>query len=165
MIYNSSNFLMTAGLLARELGIKVPIRVMILDDDPTYFPIFKMLLDKSGTNYIVKCVTSCDEAEKEIKDSNKDIYVIDVGLTECNGLDFVEKMQSLYGLFPFVFLTGNNMSDRVGMSRDCLTWIHKLDCTSPESLDRSMRYAIKSWHMRDIRCNKDCEKCRLNINY
>lgn len=162
MIFTHSNFLMTAGLLARELGIKVPIRILVFDDDITYFPIIKILLDKSGTNYDIKFVTTCDDTESAIKSGQYDLYIIDIRLSTCTGIEFVEKMQSKYGLFPFVFLTGDSMSDRIGMSRDCLAWIHKLDSVTPEIMDRSLRYAIKSWHLRTVRCNQDCDNCRLN---
>lgn len=146
----AARVLRATGELARAIGIHAPIKVLLVEDAPTYALVFCTILSRvKGTLYEVETVADALSAAAIIREGMHDIYVIDLQLGGVSGLDMVAALQRDGCHFPFIILTGMpDDASRAAMSLDCMVWLRKPDNTSPSDLDLQIRFAIKNWLTR-----------------
>jgi len=81
-------------------------RVLVVDDDRAICQIYKEVLDSEG--YDVVTGGSCKEAMARMDEAKGEIQVlvVDLGLPDCDGADFVRDSQAKYGERPTMYVSG-----------------------------------------------------------
>jgi DNA-binding response OmpR family regulator len=81
-------------------------RVLVVDDDRSICQIYKEVLD--GVGYDVVTGGSCAEAMARMDEAKGEIQVlvVDLGLPDCDGGDFVRDSQAKYGERPTMYVSG-----------------------------------------------------------
>lgn len=153
---NTAYLLRAANDLARDLGVCAPIRVLIVDDEQDYCLLLRRLMVQlSGVDYQVDIETDPDKAKARMAEQLYDIYIVDQNLGPgITGLDLVADLQREGWHSPFIMVTGSPSHDRHAMSRDCMAYKLKTELSDPETIDRTIRYALKNFWTRE--CAGQC---------
>jgi DNA-binding response OmpR family regulator len=82
------------------------VRVLVVDDDPAIAQIYHEVL--LGAGYDVLTAGTCAEAMAKMDSVNGDaqILVVDFGLPDCDGADFVRDSAAKYGERPTMYVSG-----------------------------------------------------------
>jgi DNA-binding NtrC family response regulator len=80
--------------------------VLLVDDDPAIQVGYSMFLTRSG--YSVTTAGSVAKADEVLDGNNVDAILLDLGLPDGSGLDWIEKARSRYPDVPLVIITGSN---------------------------------------------------------
>lgn len=83
-----------------------PTRLLVLDDDPAITQIYKEVL--LGEGYDVVVAGSCAEAFAQLEAVNGEahVLVVDLGLPDGDGADFVRQAALKYGVRSTLFVSG-----------------------------------------------------------
>jgi two-component system, OmpR family, KDP operon response regulator KdpE len=83
-----------------------PIRVLVVDDDPTITRVYNQALTSQG--FAVLTAASCAEAMKEMEAANGDVqvFVVDFSLPDCDGADFVRDATAKFGERATMYVSG-----------------------------------------------------------
>ncbi|HYC49814.1 MAG TPA: response regulator [Gemmatimonadaceae bacterium] len=81
-------------------------RVFVVDDDPAITQIYDEVL--RGTGYDVVTAGSCTEAMTKLDEIRGDtqVLVVDLGLPDGDGADFVRDAAAKYGSKPTMYVSG-----------------------------------------------------------
>ena len=81
-------------------------RVLVVDDDHAITEIYTEVLKSQG--YAVLAAGGCAEAMKQMDSVQGDVQVlvVDFGLPDCDGADFVRDAVAKYGNRPTMFVSG-----------------------------------------------------------
>jgi two-component system cell cycle sensor histidine kinase/response regulator CckA len=81
-------------------------RLLVVDDDPTITQIYDEVLRSQG--YDVVTAGSVGQATARMDDVNGDVHVliVDLGLPDGDGADFVKDAKTKYGERPTMFVSG-----------------------------------------------------------
>jgi DNA-binding response OmpR family regulator len=81
-------------------------RILVVDDDPAICQIYRELLERDG--YAVATAASCAEAMSRMDDLKGDVQVllVDLGLPDGDGADFVRDSAAKYGSRPTMYVSG-----------------------------------------------------------
>jgi DNA-binding response OmpR family regulator len=82
------------------------IRVLVVDDDPAITEIYREVLSSHG--YTVLAAGSCTEAMKQMDSVQGDVrvFVVDFGLPDGDGADFVRSAVAKYGERATMYVSG-----------------------------------------------------------
>ncbi|MBU7013528.1 MAG: PAS domain S-box protein [Theionarchaea archaeon] len=86
------------------------IRVLQVDDDPTFLEISKQCLEREG-RFLVDCAISVQEATERMGSSHYDVIVSDYSMPEKSGLEFLKQLRGQGILIPFILFTGKSSED------------------------------------------------------
>ena len=83
-----------------------PIRVLVVDDDSAVTQIYDEVL--TGEGYQVLTAGSCADAMAKLDGVKGDaqVLVVDFGLPDCDGADFVRDAVAKYGERPTMYVSG-----------------------------------------------------------
>ena len=83
-----------------------PIRVLVVDDDSTITQIYDEVLTAEG--YQVLTAATCADAMAKLDGIKGDaqVFVVDFGLPDCDGADFVRDAAAKYGERPTMYVSG-----------------------------------------------------------
>jgi PAS domain S-box-containing protein len=138
----------------------IPIRVLVVDDNPGDARIIAILLE--GGPYSCATVPSYEEGLVAIRERAHDAYLIDYKLGNRTGLDLIEEVSgSASG--PLILLTGldDEALDGLALTAGAADYLSKHRLTS-DDVTRSIRYAVETWKTRRI---SDLEKERFRALY
>ena len=141
-------------------GSVVPIRVLVVDDNPGDARIIAILLE--GGPYSCATVSTYEEGLEVIRQRSHDAYLIDYRLGDRTGLDLIEEaLGSANG--PLILLTGldDDALDGLALTAGASDYLRKNHLTS-EDVTRSIRYAVETWKARRI---AELEKERFRALY
>lgn len=82
------------------------IRVLVVDDDTAITQIYKEVLTSQG--FDVLTAHTCAEAMTRMDSiqGNAQVLVVDFGLPDCDGSDFVKNAAAKYGERPTMYVSG-----------------------------------------------------------
>lgn len=77
-----------------------------MDDDPTILQIYREVLEQHG--YEVVTAVSCADAMARLDalQGQAELLVVDIGLPDCDGADFVRDAAAKYGDRPTLYVSG-----------------------------------------------------------
>jgi DNA-binding response OmpR family regulator len=83
-----------------------PVRVLVVDDDQTICQIYDEVL--RGVGYEVLTAGSCASAMAKMESVKGEVHVlvVDFGLPDCDGADFVRDSAAKYGERPTMYVSG-----------------------------------------------------------
>jgi two-component system, OmpR family, KDP operon response regulator KdpE len=81
-------------------------RILVVDDDPAICQIYREVL--VGAGYDVVTAGSCADAMGKMAEANGDVQVllVDLGLPDGDGADFVRDSLAKYGSRPTMYVSG-----------------------------------------------------------
>ena len=86
------------------------IKVLHVDDEPSFLEIVAFFLNREGDFEVVTSVTAKDAIEK-LKEHKFDAIVADYGLPEINGIDLLKILRAQGNDIPFILLTGKGREE------------------------------------------------------
>jgi PAS domain S-box-containing protein len=138
----------------------VPVRVLVVDDNPGDARLIELLLESS----VYKCstVSTYEEGLEAIRQQAHDAYLIDYKLGNRTGLDLIEE-SSGSSSGPLILLTGldDEALDGLALRAGAADYLTKNTLTS-ENVNRSIRYAVETWKSQRL---SDLEKERYRALY
>lgn len=135
-----------------------PLRVLVVDDNSDdYLQITRFLSKIKKARFEVQWIKEYDPAIQAMQRNEHDAYLLDYYLGTRNGLQLLRQAIAQGCEGPIIFLTGieNSEVDLEAMKAGAADYLVKghLD---PESLERSIRYAIQ--HSRTVKELRDREE-------
>lgn len=132
--------------LALPESTKVPLRVLVIDDNPGDARFIGFLLE--GGPYVCSTVNSYEDGIDLIRHQAHDVYLVDYRLGNRTGLDLIEEVaEAANG--PFILITGfdDPALDDLALSAGASDYLSKNRFT-PEDVTRSIRYSVETWRAR-----------------
>lgn len=83
-----------------------PTRVLVVDDDPAISQVYDEILRREG--YEVVTATSCADAIAKLDaiEGDAQVLLVDLGLPDGDGADFVRDATAKYGTRPTMYVSG-----------------------------------------------------------
>lgn len=125
------------------------IRVLLVEDDPDDYVLFKYSLNEIKNNsYTLTWASNYDAALEIIKKREHDIYFFDYLLGARTGLDLIQESIDEGVDAPIIILTGlgNQQTDMKAMELGAADYLVKGEIDT-EKLERSIRYSIEQHRM------------------
>ncbi len=136
---------------------RVPIRVLLIDDDEDYYVLIRALLyDIVDQSYDLDWESAYDEALKALQQTAYDVCLLDYQLGGRNGLEILEAVHESGDRTPMIMLTGHGdrLVDQAAMAAGAADYLFKAK-TDEILLERSIRYAIeRAKNMATLRQNE-----------
>ena len=89
--------------------IKIPARVLIVDDEKDFVEMFSLRLEGQGEK--VFTAYSGKEALKVLEDSTIDVVILDIRMPGMDGIDTLKQIKSLYPIVEVILLTGHGSTE------------------------------------------------------
>ena len=129
-----------------------PIRLCFVEDNQTDVFVFNKLLNKLNAQaeknkashiYTPTVINTYDDALKEMKKNDHDIYFIDFSLDKHTGLDLIQTAHHIGCHGPFIILTHHDHKDyyEASAALGIYDYIIKTEL-SPSVIDRTITYAL-----------------------
>lgn len=129
------------------------IKILVIDDDPTFVQLIKVLIGAVDNSYGFECVGLLSEGMRRLSEERFDLVLLDLNLPDSRELDTVRtfiNMNKTEKNIPVIVMTGHEdekcavESLRMG-AEDYIPKSH----ITPQVLARSLRYAIERNRMRN----------------
>lgn len=126
-----------------------PIKILLVEDDPEDFKIFKTYLNSiKRSKFEIDRASRYDESLEIMLQKKHDIYILDYYIGQKNGLELLKEAVSKNFKRPVIFLTGRKNSDTDLEALDFGAYDYLIkDYVNPENLERSIRYALSRFHL------------------
>ncbi|MCK5835776.1 MAG: response regulator [Desulfobacula sp.] len=89
--------------------IKIPIKVLIVDDEKDFVEIFSMRLETQGEK--VSTAYSGKEALQVLKNTAIDVVILDIRMPGMDGIDTLKEIKKLYPNVEVILLTGHGSAE------------------------------------------------------
>lgn len=137
-------------------------RILMVDDDHEEYIVVEKYLRKASTaSYSVEWVSSFEEALTTVAAAEFDACLLDFQLGEHTGIEVLVELRKRGFHLPVILLTGhgNVEVDIQAMQLGAFDYLEKNNLTAP-LLERSIRYAIENYRVRDAlrRTNEELER-------
>lgn len=130
--------------------MKIPIKVLLVDDDEEDFLITRDVLeDISQKRYAIEWVSEYDTAKTVILSNAHDVYLIDYRMGIRDGLELITEAVEAGCTRPLILLTGqgDQAIDEKAMRAGAADYLVK-NSLNPYQLERSIRYSMA--HARNL---------------
>ncbi|MBW3618612.1 MAG: response regulator [Actinobacteria bacterium] len=103
----------TLDALARDLGIRQGLSILVIDDDPDAAELARVHLERSSYDVVVQTAASGADGLLLLGSSKPDLVLLDVKMPGIDGFEVAAAMQRVPGLdhVILVFLTGASDDD------------------------------------------------------
>ncbi len=85
--------------------IKIPARVLIVDDEKDFVEMFSLRLEGQGEK--VSTAYSGKEALKVLESTIIDVVILDIRMPGMDGIDTLKQIKQLYPIIEVIMLTGH----------------------------------------------------------
>jgi len=131
---------------------ELPLRVLIIEDNPGDIIIIRELLKVTGAKFILSNATSLKESLDLLKSNHYDVIILDLGLPDSMGIKTLKEFLNFEIIPPVVVMTGLDDEEialaslREG-AQDYLVK-NRLD---PENILKSIKYSIERKKLENLR--------------
>ncbi len=85
--------------------IKIPTKVLIVDDEKDFVEMFSLRLKEQGEK--VSVAYSGKEALEILEHNEVDVVILDIRMPEMDGIDALKKIKTLHPITEVILLTGH----------------------------------------------------------
>ena len=89
--------------------IKIPIKVLIVDDERDFVEMFSLRLEQQGEK--VSTAYSGKEALKVLDHVAIDVVILDIRMPGMDGIDTLKQIKQLYPIVEVILLTGHGSTE------------------------------------------------------
>lgn len=89
--------------------IKIPTRVLIVDDEKDFVEMFSLRLEARGEK--VSTAFSGREALEVLKSRPIDVVILDIRMPGMDGIDTLKQIKAVYPLVEVILLTGHGSTE------------------------------------------------------
>jgi len=89
--------------------IKIPTKVLIVDDEKDFVEIFSMRLETQGEK--VSTAFSGNEALQVLENTAIDVVILDIRMPGMDGIDTLKQIKKLYPNVEVILLTGHGSTE------------------------------------------------------
>ncbi|MBU8849067.1 MAG: response regulator [Desulfobacterales bacterium] len=89
--------------------IKIPARILIVDDEKDFVEMFSMRLEGQGEK--VSTAYSGKEALKVLETKIIDVVILDIRMPGMDGIDTLKQIKNLYPIVEVIMLTGHGSTE------------------------------------------------------
>ena len=89
--------------------IKIPVKVLIVDDEKDFVEMFSLRLVKQGEK--VSTAFSGKEALEVLEHSAIDVVILDIRMPGMDGIDTLKQIKRLYPIIEVILLTGHGSTE------------------------------------------------------
>jgi DNA-binding response OmpR family regulator len=93
-------------------------RILIIDDNRTLADVLCRYL--TGIGFEISVATSGTRARELLESAPVDLVILDIGLPDCDGLDWLEAMRARQLSFPVVIVSSQSAAEVVKRVRESL---------------------------------------------
>lgn len=93
------------------ISTQAPIRVLHVDDDPSFTDLTVEFLKRENDRFIIETANSADEGLQRITDRPPDCIVSDYDMPGMNGIEFLEAIRDDHPEVPFILFTGKGSEE------------------------------------------------------
>ena len=115
------------------------IKLMLADDHTIIRKSLKLLLEMNGTMKVVAEATSAAECILFPNGSDADILLLDIAISECSGLDVLNKLKAISKTCKVIVLTGIREIDYLIRAVELDVDGYIMNDSSPEELFRAIQ--------------------------
>ena len=105
--------------------IKIPINVLVVDDEKDFVEMFSLRLKEVGEN--VRGVNSGRECLETLAKTDTDVVILDIKMPGMDGIETLREIKKHYPLVEVILLTGHGAVDTAveGMKIGAFDYINK----------------------------------------
>lgn len=105
--------------------IKIPAKVLIVDDEKDFVEIFALRLQEAGEKIFT--AYSGKECLEKLASENIDVIILDIKMPDMDGIETLKKIKALYPLVEVIMLTGHATAETavIGMKMGAFDYIMK----------------------------------------
>ena len=105
--------------------IKIPINVLVVDDEKDFVEMFSLRLKEAGEN--VKGVYSGQECLETLTKADIDVIILDIKMPGMDGIETLREVKKRYPLVEVILLTGHGAVDTAveGMKLGAFDYVNK----------------------------------------
>ncbi len=136
------------------------LRVLHVDDEPSFLELVKFFLERDGEFE----VTSCDSAEDALEKLGKarfDAMIVDYSLPRMNGLDLLKVLRAQGNDIPFVLLTGKGNEETATDALNSGADLYLQKGANPQLQFATLRHVIRQSVSRNRSETESLETGRL----
>jgi DNA-binding NtrC family response regulator len=89
--------------------IKIPARVLIVDDEEDFVEMFALRLQEVGEK--VWCAYSGEECLKKLAQQNIDVVILDIKMPGMDGIQTLKEVKKRFPLVEIIMLTGHGTTE------------------------------------------------------
>ena len=89
--------------------IKIPIKILIIDDEKDFVEMFSLRLQQQGEK--VSTAYSGNEALKVLGQENIDVIFLDIRMPGMDGIETLKQIKKLYPIVEVILLTGHGSTE------------------------------------------------------
>ncbi len=89
--------------------IRIPARIMLVDDEPDFVEILSMRLEEAGEN--VTAAYNGQECLDKLETQEFDVVILDIKMPGMDGIQTLRKIKILYPLVEVILLTGHGTTE------------------------------------------------------
>lgn len=145
-----------------------PIDVLLVEDNPGDARLIELMLQgEQAVRYQVHKAGDLHSALQSLNAQEKDIVLLDLSLPDCQGLEGLQKLQSVIPDMPVVVLTGNSDQDQALQAVAIGAQDYLIKGEADQTLlHRSVRYALERqrWQSDIKQKNAALESSQANLH-
>ncbi len=133
------------------------IRVLLVDDDQSYYKLTSRMLARADQQYEVEWASDYDSGLQATLRNEHDVYLLDYHLGQHSGLELMCEAQARGVKAPFIMLTGEARldTDIESLEAGASDYLDKTEL-KPANLQRAIRYALsQAAAIRSLRESED----------
>ncbi len=89
--------------------IKIPIKILIVDDEKDFVEMFSLRLQQQGEK--VSTAYSGKEALKVLENVTIDVVILDIRMPGMDGIETLKQIKNLYPIVEVILLTGHGSTE------------------------------------------------------
>jgi PAS domain S-box-containing protein len=125
------------------------IHILHVDDEPDVASLAAEFLEREDNSFAVETATGPEDALAELEEQQFDCIVSDYEMPELDGIEFLEKVRSMYPDLPFILHTGKGSEAVAGeaLSKGATDYLQKETGTSQYTvLANRVMNAVDQYH-------------------
>jgi len=97
------------NLRRRNIMIKIPIRILLVDDEKDFSEMLSMRLNELGEK--VTCAYSGQECLQALEKTNIDVIILDIKMPGMDGIETLREVKRRFPLVEVIMLTGHGSTE------------------------------------------------------
>nr|WP_321402634.1 response regulator [uncultured Desulfobacter sp.] len=124
--------------------IKIPVKILIVDDEKDFVEMFSLRLTRQGEK--VSAAYSGQEALDLLKNANIDVVILDIRMPGMDGIETLKKIKANHPLVEVILLTGHGSTETAveGMKEGAFDYLMK-----PADFEDISEKLANAWKRKD----------------